>query len=94
MNVQHQLKDTNGSFFVNENNERLAHMEYSFEPPSIMIINHTSVSEKLAGKGVGKQLVKAAVEHARMNHFLIVPLCPFTKSVIDRTPEFQDVLKN
>jgi predicted GNAT family acetyltransferase len=94
MDIQHHLNDNNGSFFVKENNERLANMEYTFEPPSTMIIKHTKVSEKLAGKGIGKQMVRTAVEHARINHFKIIPLCPFTKAIIEKTPEFQDVLKN
>jgi len=40
-----------------------------------MIIEHTEVSEKLANKGVGKELV-AAVNYAREQNFKIRPLYP------------------
>jgi predicted GNAT family acetyltransferase len=37
-------------------------------------------------------MVSAAVDYAREKHIKIIPLCPFAKSVFDRTPEFRDVL--
>ena len=44
------------------------------------------------GKGFGKKMVTKAVEYARENHIKIIPLCPFAKSVFDKTPNFKDVL--
>ena len=81
-------------FFVEENGEKLARMTFSKAGDTLIIIDHTEVSDKLKGKNVGKQLVAAAVEHARKNNLKIIPLCPFTKSVIDKTPAYQDVLSN
>jgi predicted GNAT family acetyltransferase len=37
-------------------------------------------------------MVMAAVEYARANDFKIIPLCPFAKSVFDRTADIHDVL--
>jgi uncharacterized protein len=50
------------------------------------------VSDKIAGKGVGKQLVDAAVEFARANGHKIKPFCPYAKKVLERTKEYTDVL--
>ena len=37
-------------------------------------------------------MVAKAVEFAREKKLKIIPLCPFAKSVINKTPEFQDIL--
>jgi len=92
MNIQHEESSSKGAFFVEENGERLAFMTYSKAGPSRIIIDHTEVSEKLKGRNAGKQLVAAAVDYARKNHLIILPLCPFAKSVFDRTPAYADVL--
>ncbi len=57
-----------------------------------IIISHTEVDGSLKGKGVGKQLVSAAVAYARKNNIKIVPLCPFARSVFQKTPDYNDVL--
>jgi len=92
MDIQHIEHGSKGAFIIKENNERLAEMTYSKAGDSLIIIDHTEVSDALRGKGAGKQLVIAAVEYARANQLKILPLCPFAKSVFDKTPEFSDVL--
>jgi predicted GNAT family acetyltransferase len=37
-------------------------------------------------------MVTKAVEYARENNIKLIPLCPFSKSVFDKVPEFKDVL--
>lgn len=92
MEVQHESFETKGAFFIAEGGKRLAEMTYSKAGAKRIIIDHTEVSEVLKGKNAGKQLVGAAVDFARSNGIKILPLCPFAKAVIMRTPEFQDVL--
>ena len=93
MDVKFEQSETKGSFFVEENGQRLANMSFSKAGENLIIIDHTEVSDSLRGKNVGKQLVAAVVEHARKNNIKIIPLCPFAKSVFDRVIEYQDVLK-
>jgi hypothetical protein len=57
-----------------------------------VIIDHTDVDDRLRGSGAGKKLVQAAVEWARAENARLMPLCPFARSVFDRTPEYSDVL--
>jgi len=94
--VQVQLEQTTnkGSFYIEESGTRLAVMTFSKAGNSLIIIDHTEVSNSLRGTGAGKQLVTSAVEYARKNNLKILPLCPFAKSVFDKTPEFADVLSN
>lgn len=92
MEIKFEQSETKGAFYVEENGARLATMTFSKAGTDRIIIDHTEVSDALRGKNVGKQLVAAAVDHARKNNLKIIPLCPFTKSVIERTPAYQDVL--
>ena len=92
MDIKLEQSASKGMFFVEENGEKLARMVFSKAGDNLIIIEHTDVSDALRGKNVGKQLVAAAVEHARNNNLKIVPLCPFTKAVIEKTPAYQDVL--
>ena len=94
MLIQHEQQEQKGSFYVEENGNRLAEMIYSMPSKELMIIGHTEVADELRGKNVGYQLVYTAVEFARANHLKILPLCPFAKSVFDKKrEEFGDVLK-
>jgi predicted GNAT family acetyltransferase len=58
-----------------------------------MIVDHTEVDDELRGKSVGYQMVQNAVQYARNHQMKILPLCPFVKSVFDKKPEYNDVLR-
>jgi uncharacterized protein len=93
MDIQVEDNGKKGAFFIEENGNRLAEMSFVWAGNESFIVDHTEVNESLEGKGVGKQLVRRAVEMAREKNVKLIPLCPFTKSVIERTKEFQDVLR-
>ena len=80
-----------GAFGIERDGRRLATMTYSLAG-DIIIIDHTDVDAILRGTGAGAKLVAAAVEWARAEHRPIMPLCPFARSVFDKTPAFADVL--
>ena len=92
MEIQHEDNGKKGVFFIEENKEIIAEMTYVWSGEDKIIIDHTEVSEKLGGKGIGKQLVHKAVEMAREKHIKILTLCPFAKRVFDKTEEYKDVL--
>lgn len=69
-----------------------AAMTYSRVGKSQIIIDHTEVPPALRGRKVGERLVRQAVEDARRDRVVIIPLCPFAKAQIARHPEWQDVL--
>lgn len=92
MQIQLEKTATKGAFYYEEAGKRLAEMTFTMAGDTLMIIDHTDVSDVLRGKGAGKQLVEAAVQHARKNNLKILPLCPFAKSVFDKTESYRDVL--
>ena len=63
-------------------------MTYSLAGDDTIIIDHTDVDAALRGTGAGQALVAAAVAWARDSARRILPLCPFARSVFDRTPEY------
>ena len=90
-NIQHERSGHRGAFFLERDGERLAQMTYTVAGTRV-IIDHTDVDERLRGTGMGRNLVDAAVQWARKENVRLMPLCPYAKSVFDKTPDYADVL--
>jgi len=90
--VQLKINDKNGAFYIEIDGKQEALMTFVFAGDDKIIIDHTEVNPGNNGKGFGKKMVTKAVEFAREKGIKIIPLCPFAKSVFDKTPEFRDVL--
>ena len=91
--VTHEPDGHRGAFVIRDGERQLATMTYSMAGDKVMMIDHTQVDDSLRGSGAGKSLVAAAVGWARAAGTQIMPVCPFARSVFDKTPEFADVLK-
>lgn len=70
-----------------------ADMTFTRSSETLIIIDSTNVPAALRGRGIGEQMVRRAVEDARRDGVIIIPLCPFAKAQIARRPEWQDVLR-
>ncbi len=92
MEIKHTIVENKGVFFIEEDGERVAEMTYVMAGNDKMIIDHTEVSGKFEGKGLGKLLLAEAVSFSRKNKIKIMPLCPFARAVFDKTNEYTDVL--
>lgn len=92
MDIKHQDLENKGRFFIDEKTDKQAEMTYSKAGDTMIIIDHTEVSDALRGTGAGKELVLAAVEMARRENLKILPLCPFARSVFDKDVSLSDVL--
>lgn len=89
--IEHQRSGHKGAFVLAQDGKQLARMTYSVAGKRV-IIDHTEVDDLLRGKSAGAQLVRAAVEWARKENVKLLPLCPFARSVFEKTPEYGDVL--
>lgn len=67
-------------------------MSYTFAGKSTIIIDHTEVNNEYRGQNIGKRILMEVINYVRENKIKIIPLCPFAKSVFDRTEEIRDVL--
>jgi predicted GNAT family acetyltransferase len=54
------------------------------------IFTHTEVPPADEGKGIGAQLVLAALDDTRRRGFKIVPACSFVVAFVRRHPEYSD----
>jgi uncharacterized protein len=68
--------------------QHLAVAEYRRRGETIFFI-HTEVPPELEGQGVASQLVKTALEEARIQHLAVVPFCPFVAGYIQRHPDYK-----
>ncbi len=57
-----------------------------------MLIDYTYTPPALRGRGTAAALVDRAVADARARSWRVVPVCPYVKNRIERTPHLQDVL--
>ena len=92
MEIKNEQAGDSGSFYFEDNGERLAELVYSMPEKNKMTIEHTEVDPSLRGKNVGQDLVEAAVEYARARKVKINPQCSFARSVINKNAEYQDIL--
>ncbi|TAA72012.1 GNAT family N-acetyltransferase [Planococcus salinarum] len=85
------IKHESNKFFVERESDELASLAYTPDDEVLTVV-HTVVSPELEGQGVGKKLVSKVVQYARDEGKSIDAQCSFARSVIEKHPEFQDVL--
>ena len=92
MNIKQEDNGKKGKFFVELDGKQEEEMTYTYAGSDKIIIDHTEVSEKLKGQGVGYKLVEAAVEFMRDKGLKVIPLCPFAAAVFKKKHEYSDRL--
>jgi len=92
MNIKQEDNGKKGKFFVELDGKQEAEMTYTYAGSDKIIIDHTEVSEKFKGQGVGYKLVEAAVEFMRDKGLKVIPLCPFAAAVFKKKHEYSDRL--
>lgn len=85
-------KGNKGHFAAIDDSKVAGRMFYTFAGKEKMIIDHTEVDNAYRGQNIGNKILMSVVEFARENKIKIIPLCPFAKSVFDKTESIRDVL--
>jgi len=78
--------DPVNSRFVLEQGGATAELVYDIEGSRLTLV-HTEVPEALGGRGIGGQLVKAAVARARAERLTVLPWCPFARRWLAHHPD-------
>jgi len=77
--------EAKGQFEIALGNEK-ALLQYHRTDHSITLI-HTEVPQASRGRGLGNQLIRAALDYAHFNQLKVVPVCPFVKVYLKKHPE-------
>ena len=92
MDIVHEPGATKGRFVAREDGQDLGEMVYSVAGTDKIIIDHTEGFPGSEGKGLGLNLLDAAIAFARGAGIRIMPLCPFARKMMDRhKEEYADV---
>lgn len=86
-----EIKQGSQSFYIGNEENSEAEVHFVRVGESRIILDHTHVAEHLRGQNIGQQLVKAAVEYAKKEKLLVIPLCPFAKAEFEKNPEYQEL---
>jgi predicted GNAT family acetyltransferase len=88
-----QIKDeAKGRFAAMDEDKQAGAIFYTSGGESKIILDHTEVDDAYRGQSIGKKILMNIVEFARKNNIKIIPLCPYAKSVFDKTESIRDVL--
>jgi predicted GNAT family acetyltransferase len=69
----------------------LAVLEYMRDGKRLALI-HTEVPKAIEGRGLGAQLVKAALDDSIARGLRIVPMCGFVRAFLARHPEYASLV--
>lgn len=70
----------------------IAYAAYDLEHPDRIVFTHTVVPEELSGRGIGGEIVKYALDHARSKNMTVVPQCSYVAAYIRKHPEYQELV--
>jgi predicted GNAT family acetyltransferase len=85
MTVDVRDEPANSRFAVDEGAE-IAELVYDLDGDRLFLL-HTEVPDAFQGRGVGSELVTAAVDRARAEQLTIVPWCPFARRWLREHPD-------
>ncbi len=91
--IQHAQTDEAGTFYVELGGERLAELAYGRDGPGHACIEHTTVSERLRGRGVARRLLDASVAWARASGTKLSATCSYARTVFEKDRSLGDVLE-
>ena len=80
------FQDGSASRFVVRDGDAEAQLLYRRRGNRLVLV-HTEVPEELGGRGIGGQLVRAAIGWAQQHALVIVPFCPFARKWLADHPE-------
>lgn len=83
----------NGGFFTMQNDtEEVGRLTYTIMPEeSRFVISFVNIYPKFEGQGLGKLMVKEAIDFARQNNWKVYPHCSYARTVMTKMDDVQDL---
>ncbi|EKU44297.1 N-acetyltransferase [Lysinibacillus sp. HST-98] len=85
-----QLAENKFAFLNEQAGEKLAEITWQ-QNGSVMVMDHTYVSDKLRGQGVAKQLLDQAASYARENGYKMKAVCSYVVAAFEKSDAYNDV---
>lgn len=85
-----QLAENKFAFLNEQAGEKLAEITWQ-QNGSVMVMDHTYVSDKLRGQGVAKQLLNQAASYARENGYKMKAVCSYVVAAFEKSDAYNDV---
>lgn len=60
--------------------------------PGLVTLLHTEIEPSFEGQGLGSRFVAGVLDDIRGRGALVLPICPFVRSFIQRHPEYADLV--
>ncbi|WP_312324312.1 GNAT family N-acetyltransferase [Soonwooa sp.] len=95
MNYTYQNNQSgNGGFMTMHNDsEEVGRLTYTIIPEdNRYVISFVNIYPKFEGQGLGKLIVKEAIDFARDNNWKVYPHCSYARTVMSRMDDVQDIL--
>lgn len=92
MDVTQIQDEYGGVFIVKEDGKEVGKMTYKNKPKHIIEIDATKVEPSYEGKGYGQYLVITGARFARATRLKIKASCPFAKTILQASEEYQTLL--
>jgi predicted GNAT family acetyltransferase len=94
MDIKEEKTGRKGEFYIENNRERVAKIQFFDSDDGVITVYHTEVDPSLRGKGVGEDLVERVVRYARDHEVAIVATCPYANKLIERNADLCSVLRS
>ena len=87
MDIRFTDTDNGGIFRSVEDQNETGRLIFEDGGNQVIVATHTIVNPDYSGQGIGKELVKSLISHARDNDLKIKAVCPFVVSYFDKNPD-------
>lgn len=78
-------------FSISVDGQKAGFTEY-FDHDGQRIFPHTEIGDEFGGRGLATILIREALDATRAAGLRIVPVCPMVAGVIEKNPEFADLV--
>lgn len=91
--MEYEIKhNKNENRFEALSNQEIIGVVNYYNDENVVIVTHTGVEPKYEGQGIAGALTKEVLTYIAKNDLKITPLCSYTKTYIDRHPEYQNLI--